>query len=483
MNAVSPPQGQTLDSNYATDAAPKAPQGPTGGTANIKQKGGWSSASVAGVGPAPGAQGSGARYDLEYSLYGKTEKLKGLDDEATIKKLEQVYFMVLNDVKNGRQRQESWQKENGRSVASRWTAATAATVGGADWPDPAEWGKVSEKMTAAYLMLRESRWAVMANKGEALSADARAAAKPLDAQRVQQIVTILQEGAKNSDRCADRLNQFLQDTDKGASRTVTGLKVAETTGAVAVVALTGGAAAGLGLVGTTTVVGLGGGVYAAGQNLAGQGGEIALGDRKDIDWGEVAKEGAAGAATSAAVVVGGAAVGKLAAPLVKGAGKLIRPGAVAAADALAGKAAGGVAIKTAPERAGLLKRAWSWVWSRGAAEEGKIGLKIEIKKYTQHEVRELRAEIIKKYLPKALRKDPNGFIKWGVQVWGEGGSGAVSLIAKRSAAQLRAIGLTVENATVLRDFFEAVEFSELAGHAPLGRVQLLDHIIQVLHAG
>jgi hypothetical protein len=486
-DTVSPPQGQVRDlreassPNPATDNLNKAPQG-TGGAANINQKGGWSSAPVAGAGPAPGAQGSGARYDLEYSLNGKPQQFKGLDDEATIKKLEQVYFMVLNDVKNGRQMQESWQKEHGRSVVSRWTAATAATIGGADWPDPADWGKVSEKMTAAYLMLRESRWALMANKGETLSADARAAAKPLDAQRVQQIVTILQEGDKNADHCLGRLKQFLDDTDKGASRTVTGLKVAAATGAVAATVLTGGAAAelGLGLAGTTTLVGVGGGTYAAGQNLAGQGGEIAVGARKDIDWSEVAKEGAVGAATSATVVVGGAAIGKVAAPLVKGAGKLIRPGAVAAADALAGKAVGGVAIKTAPERAGLLKRAWSWVWSRGAAEEGKIGLKIEIKKYTQHEVRELRAEIIKKYLPKALRKDPNGFIKWGVQFWGEGSGGAVSLIGKRSAAQLRAIGLTVENATVLRDFFKAVEFSELAGAAPAGRVQLLDRIIDVL---
>jgi hypothetical protein len=301
---------------------------------------------------------------------------------------------------------------------------------------------------------------------------------------VQQIVTILQEGDKNADHCLGRLKQFLDDTDKGASRTVTGLKVAAATGAVAATVLTGGAAAelGLGLAGTTTLVGVGGGTYAAGQNLAGQGGEIAVGARKDIDWSEVAKEGAVGAATSATVVVGGAAIGKVAAPLVKGAGKLIRPSAVAAADALAGKAGAQVASKTPPGGAGWLKRAWSSVWSRGAAEEEKVIIR-ESTRYTQQEISQLRTAIAKKLAPKQLDPDPNlAFMKWGVLIWGRA-TGAVALIGKRTAADLTKIGLNVENATLLRDFFQAVEYSGFAGEAPGARVALLNHIIEVLQKG
>jgi hypothetical protein len=399
-----------------------------------------------------------------------------LDDEAAIGKLEQVYFMTLNDVKNGRQIQDSWLKEHGRSMSARWTVATAATVGGADWPDPAEWGEATQKMSTAYQMLRESRWDVMKKKGETLSNDARAAAIPLDAKRVQTIVEILQEGANSTDHCFDRLKRFLKDTDTGASRTVTGLKVTAATGAVAATVLTGGVAAelGLGFAGTTTLVGLGGGTYAAGQNLAGQGGEIAFGDRTGIAWGEVAKEGVKGAAASAAGVVGGAAVGKLARPLAQGLGKLIRPGAVAAADAVAAKAgAQGVAIKTTGRAAGLVGRALVWL---GLREE-----RIIVQKYTQEGIKELQDKVIIKLVPPALKEQygKGAFQQWALQIFGPGGRNALNQMG-RSAEKITELGLDVKKATVLRDFFRAIEVSGFGGNTPGERVQLLNHIIEKL---
>jgi RHS repeat-associated protein len=69
---------------------------------------------------------------------------------------------------------------------------------------------------------------------------------------------------------------------------------------------------------------------------------------------------------------------------------------------------------------------------------------------------------------------------WGGRIWGSGANGAWDLIGTRSAATLRQIpGLTIESATKLRDFFQGLG-SGKGGIAPGGRVELLNHIIQML---
>ena len=274
--------------------------------------------------PAGGTPAPGGGWDLEYTVYGTPEKFSGLTDRQAVEKLESFYMSLLDDARNGEKRQRSWQEEFGGSFSSRWAAGVASIAGGADWPDVSRWSAVAEYMADAGQMLRESQWAAMVAAGEGASMDeaARRAAVPVDEQRVQAIVTILEEGDRRLDKAEKDWEAFLKDADKGASRAVTGLKVAKVAGAVAATALTGGAAGALelGAMGTAGLVAVGGGTYAATQNLAGQVGEIIFSDRTSIDWGSVAKEGAIAAAAG---FVGGAVGGKLAGTIGNGLGKLV----------------------------------------------------------------------------------------------------------------------------------------------------------------
>ena len=69
---------------------------------------------------------------------------------------------------------------------------------------------------------------------------------------------------------------------------------------------------------------------------------------------------------------------------------------------------------------------------------------------------------------------------WGGKIWGSGANGAVELLGKRTAAQLRLIpGLTVESATTLRNYMFNLG-TGVGGSAPAGRIQLLDEIIGLL---
>jgi hypothetical protein len=69
---------------------------------------------------------------------------------------------------------------------------------------------------------------------------------------------------------------------------------------------------------------------------------------------------------------------------------------------------------------------------------------------------------------------------WGGMIWGSGANGAVELLGKRTAAQLRLIpGLTVESATTLRNYMFNLG-TGVGGSAPAGRIQLLDEIIGLL---
>jgi hypothetical protein len=148
---------------------------------------------------------------------------------------------------NGEQRQRSWQEEFGDRFSSRWAAATASLAGGADWPDVSNWMAVASYMADAGQMLRESRWAAMvaAGQGDSLDEAARASAVAVDEKRVETIVAILEEGDHRADKAEKDWESFLKDTEKGASRTVTGLKVLKVAGAVAATVVTGGAAGAL----------------------------------------------------------------------------------------------------------------------------------------------------------------------------------------------------------------------------------------------
>ena len=265
----------------------------------------------------------GDHYDIEYTMYGKPEVFKDQDDEGVIHHLDNFGFSVMGDMRMGRQWQESWIKENGESFSSRWTAAAASIAGGADWPDLSEWGKVTATIAEAMQMVRESRWAVLAAKGDSgLDEGARKAAVPLNEQRILDIVALLEKADRDGDKAWNNWVGFLKDTEKGASRTITGLKVAKVAGAIAATYLTGGAAAELelGFWGTSAALGVGAGTYGAAQELGNQAGMVWFAGQDSIHWGDVAK---AGAVNAAAGFVGGAIGGKFAGMLGNSLGKMI----------------------------------------------------------------------------------------------------------------------------------------------------------------
>ena len=86
-----------------------------------------------------------------------------------------------------------------------------------------------------------------------------------------------------------KLDEYLEDTDKGADRSIFALQGLEAAGAVAAVALTGGGAAGI-------AAGAG---YSATQNLVGQATSVSIGLQDRIDWGGVAFDTLFGALTGA----------------------------------------------------------------------------------------------------------------------------------------------------------------------------------------
>jgi len=173
------------------------------------------------------------------------------------------------------------------------------------------------------------------------------------------------------------------------------------------------------------------------------------------------------------------------------AGKLVGRAAIAAADVVVDAIIPKATARSAAKGFGVVKTAAGWIKkaalrlvSRGAAEEAAPKIKIIVRKYTQEGIKELRDQIVQ-LAPKRLDPDPNrAFMKWGIQIWGQGGTNALAMKAMgRTAEVLDEIGLTVENATILRDFCRAVEVSGLAGGAPAGRVELLEHIIETLSGG
>lgn len=70
--------------------------------------------------------------------------------------------------------------------------------------------------------------------------------------------------------------------------------------------------------------------------------------------------------------------------------------------------------------------------------------------------------------------------KWGKEVWGSGAKGARELIGTRSAGELRELGLTVEKATKLREFYESAGQFGRGAEAARARVELMDDIIKTL---
>ena len=197
-----------------------------------------------------------------------------------------------------------------------------ATKPSGDWPDPGQWVEVDRQIFGAFLILRESLWAVMAARNEKLDAGAMAGAKPLTEERMKEVVDILGKGDVAAAKAWDNWKAFLDKSQRGAERALTGLKVAKVAGAVAITYLTAGAAAEaqLGYWGTSAALAATGGTYAAGQNLAEQGGEMLFGDRDHIDWGSVAKAGVVNAAAS---FVGGVIGGKFAGILGNALGKMV----------------------------------------------------------------------------------------------------------------------------------------------------------------
>jgi RHS repeat-associated protein len=84
---------------------------------------------------------------------------------------------------------------------------------------------------------------------------------------------------------------------------------------------------------------------------------------------------------------------------------------------------------------------------------------------------------------KAMRPWFTTFQDWGGMIWGGGRTGALDLMHRRTAAELRQIpNLTVEAAMTLRNWLSQLP-TGAGGQAPGHRIKLLDHIIDLLRGG
>jgi len=108
-------------------------------------------------------------------------------------------------------------------------------------------------------------------------------------RQVKESLDHLVAAAKATNEHWDRLNAYLEKTEKGADRSIFVLQGLEAAGAVAATALTGGGAA-------AVAVGAG---YAATQNLAGQITSVSIGIQSAIDWGGLAFDTLFGTLTGA----------------------------------------------------------------------------------------------------------------------------------------------------------------------------------------
>lgn len=70
--------------------------------------------------------------------------------------------------------------------------------------------------------------------------------------------------------------------------------------------------------------------------------------------------------------------------------------------------------------------------------------------------------------------------EWGAQIWGTGVGGARAMIGARTAAQLQELGLTLDKAVMLRNFYQAAVDAGKGGAAAPVRVELLNDIIKTL---
>jgi hypothetical protein len=69
---------------------------------------------------------------------------------------------------------------------------------------------------------------------------------------------------------------------------------------------------------------------------------------------------------------------------------------------------------------------------------------------------------------------------WGNKVWGQGPDDALSRIGTRSADELRELGLDVDKATKLRNFYSQAAAAGKGGATAPARVKLMNDIIRTL---
>ena len=85
--------------------------------------------------------------------------------------------------------------------------------------------------------------------------------------------------------------------------------------------------------------------------------------------------------------------------------------------------------------------------------------------------------------PKDLIPEGETQATWGAKIWGRGPEGALARIGTRNAGELSDLGLDVNGATRLRDFYESQRMWGRGAETAGARVDLMQHIIDVLTRG
>lgn len=190
------------------------------------------------------------------------KSLPNIPPDQTLLVLKRYQQFIIRRITSGEGRIRDLMSLRAESFSNYLIGGTIEVFGGTSLPSN-DWAEAWQHVNAAYSTLSK--------------------------QQVKKSLDSLNFAADATNRQWEQLNKYLDQTEKGADRSIFALQVMQAAGAVAATALTGGGA-------TAIVVGAG---YGAAQNLAGQATAVSIGIQSKIDWGGLAFDTLFGVLTGA----------------------------------------------------------------------------------------------------------------------------------------------------------------------------------------
>ena len=247
------------------------------------------------AGPAAPAR----RYDFEVALGGKPMHFQALTGEQTIGKLRGLWRLCHDDLDLGR-------AENERLVKRReehWIAGFWSDLGN-EVPDPDMWNEVGRGTLSQVLGVLDSADAAVKRDWERNEANTdrnlppevarlplMQAALAFDAtyERLQRASVLLEKAAAELAERQRRLDAYVERSNAGARRAISGIKISITALEIATGAAGMQFAGGAGLIAHAAAGAGTAGVLAGSEELFTQVGEMRIGEREEFDFAKIAK--------------------------------------------------------------------------------------------------------------------------------------------------------------------------------------------------